>query len=101
MTLTATRAERPPAEVDAGTINIPPGAAKSFCMSMTTTAVCRRSTPYLPPFGNGGKPAILYCFGFFLLVFTGGGAYALDSRRRTRTVATTRGGFRDWRRRSR
>jgi putative oxidoreductase len=58
-------------------------------------------SPYLPPFGNGGEPAILYCFGFFLLVFTGGGAYALDSRRRTRTVATTRGGFRDWRRRSR
>jgi putative oxidoreductase len=56
-------------------------------------------SPYLPPFGNGGEPAILYCFGFFLLVFTGGGAYALDSRRRTRTVATTRGGFRGWRRR--
>jgi putative oxidoreductase len=59
-------------------------------------------SPYLPPFGNGGEPAILYCFGFFLLIFTGGGAYALDSRRRrTRTVATTRGGFRGWRRRSR
>ena len=25
--------------------NIPSGAAKSFCMSMTTTAACRRSTP--------------------------------------------------------
>src|SRR5215208_4621130 len=24
---------------------IPPGASKSFCMSITTTAVCRRSTP--------------------------------------------------------
>jgi putative oxidoreductase len=58
-------------------------------------------SPYLPPFGNGGEPAILYCFGFFLLVFTGGGAYALDSRRRTRTVATTGGGFRGWRRRGR
>jgi putative oxidoreductase len=58
-------------------------------------------SPYMPPFGNGGEPAILYCFAFFLLVFTGGGAYALDSRRRTRTVATTGGGFRGWRRRSR
>jgi putative oxidoreductase len=58
-------------------------------------------SPYLPPFGNGGELAILYCFGFFLLVFTGGGAYALDSRRRTRTVATTRGPFRGLRRRSR
>lgn len=36
--------------------------------------------------GNGGTESILFCFGFFLLVFTGGGAYALDavlSRRRT------------------
>jgi putative oxidoreductase len=28
--------------------------------------------------GNGGLAAILFCFGFFLLVFTGPGAYALD-----------------------
>ena len=34
--------------------------------------------------GNGGEPAILFCFGFFLLVFTGGGAYALDAVRRRR-----------------
>jgi putative oxidoreductase len=32
--------------------------------------------------GNGGELAVLYCFAFFLLVFTGGGGYALDSRRR-------------------
>ena len=49
--------------------------------------------------GNGGLDSILFCFAFFLLVFTGGGAYALDSRRRTRTMATPRGGFRGWRRR--
>jgi putative oxidoreductase len=29
--------------------------------------------------GNGGLPAILFCFAFFLLVFTGPGAYAVDS----------------------
>jgi putative oxidoreductase len=58
-------------------------------------------SPYAPPFGNGGEPAILYCFGFFLLVFAGGGAYALESHRRTRNVGTTRGGVRGWRRRSR
>ncbi|GAC1408990.1 MAG: DoxX family protein [Mycobacterium sp.] len=37
--------------------------------------------PIAPPEmgGNGGLEAILFCFGFFLLVFTGPGAYALDS----------------------
>jgi putative oxidoreductase len=42
--------------------------------------------PIAPPEmgGNGGLPAILFCFGFFLLVFTGGGAYALDALRRRR-----------------
>jgi putative oxidoreductase len=34
------------------------------------------------PMLNGGEPAVLYCFAFFLLVFTGGGAIALDARRR-------------------
>lgn len=34
-----------------------------------------------PPDGNGGTPAILFCFGFFLLVFTGGGIYSIDARR--------------------
>jgi putative oxidoreductase len=58
-------------------------------------------SPYAPPFGNGGELSILYCFGFFLLVFTGGGAYALDSRRRTGTVAATGGGLRRWRGRRR
>jgi putative oxidoreductase len=37
--------------------------------------------PIVPPEmgGNGGLAAILFCFGFFLLVFTGPGSVALDS----------------------
>jgi len=35
------------------------------------------------PGGNGGALAILFCFAFFLLVFSGGGAYSLDALRRT------------------
>ncbi|WP_301148647.1 DoxX family protein [Mycobacterium simiae] len=35
-----------------------------------------------PPAGNGGLPAILFCFGFFLLVFVGPGRYSIDARRR-------------------
>lgn len=35
-----------------------------------------------PPAGNGGALAILFCFAFFLLVFSGGGAYSLDALRR-------------------
>jgi putative oxidoreductase len=38
-----------------------------------------------PPAGNGGILAILFCFGFFLLVFMGGGSYSIDALRgRTR-----------------
>ena len=37
-----------------------------------------------PPAGNGGTLAILFCFGFFLLVFTGGGSYSIDALRRGR-----------------
>lgn len=32
------------------------------------------------PMTNGGELAVLYCFAFFLLVFTGGGSIALDAR---------------------
>jgi len=32
-----------------------------------------------PPAGNGGTLAILFCFGFFLLVFLGGGSYSIDA----------------------
>ncbi|MBI3212478.1 MAG: DoxX family protein [Mycobacterium sp.] len=38
------------------------------------------------PIVNKGEPAVLYCFAFFLLVFTGGGAYALDARGRKATA---------------
>lgn len=51
--------------------------------------------------GNGGEAAVLYCFAFLLLVFTGGGAYALDARRRSRGGGATRGSrgrFGGWRR---
>jgi putative oxidoreductase len=34
-----------------------------------------------PPGGNGGTEAILFCFAFFLLVFTGGGSFSIDARR--------------------
>ncbi len=33
------------------------------------------------PINNHGEDSVLYCFGFFLLIFAGGGAYALDARR--------------------
>ena len=36
----------------------------------------------LHPLENGGEAAVLFCFAFFLLVFTGGGAYALDAARK-------------------
>lgn len=36
-----------------------------------------------PPAGNGGSLAILFCFGFFLLVFIGGGSYSIDALRGT------------------
>lgn len=42
-------------------------------------------TVHLPhgffPITNHGEAAVMYCFAFFLLIFTGGGAYALDARR--------------------
>jgi putative oxidoreductase len=34
-----------------------------------------------PPAGNGGILSILFCFAFFLLVFTGGGRYSIDALR--------------------
>ena len=36
------------------------------------------------PIVNGGELAVVLCFAFLLLVFTGGGAYALDTSRRGR-----------------
>ena len=37
------------------------------------------------PIENGGELAVLYCFGFLLLVFAGGGAYAVDAMRSSTT----------------
>ncbi|ORB71648.1 DoxX family protein [Mycobacterium scrofulaceum] len=34
-----------------------------------------------PPAGNGGALAILFCFAFLLLVFTGGGSCSIDALR--------------------
>ncbi|BBY30594.1 DoxX family protein [Mycolicibacterium sediminis] len=36
------------------------------------------------PIENGGEAAVLFCFGLFLLVFTGGGTFALDAMRQRR-----------------
>ena len=51
-------------------------------------------TQHLPtgiiPMNNGGELAVLYCFAFFLLVFTGGGTFALDAMRRGRTLGSVR-----------
>jgi putative oxidoreductase len=41
----------------------------------------------LLPIQNKGELAVLYCFAFLLLIFFGGGAYALDARLR-RAAAT-------------
>jgi len=41
------------------------------------------------PIDNGGEPAVLFCFAFFLLVFTGGGVIALDHVIRRRSAVPT------------
>ena len=48
------------------------------------------------PINNGGELAVLFCFGFLVLVFSGPGPYAAESRRRvtTRTAAPRRRGWR-------
>jgi putative oxidoreductase len=57
-------------------------------------------TVHLPhgffPASNGGDAAVMYCFAFFLLIFSGGGVYALDARRARRgpTLAPRRTGWR-------
>lgn len=33
------------------------------------------------PINNHGEDAVMYCFAFLLLIFAGGGAYALDAKR--------------------
>jgi putative oxidoreductase len=46
---------------------------------------------------NGGELAVLYCFAFFLLVFVGPGAWAIESRRRPVAAAGTRRRIGGWR----
>lgn len=47
---------------------------------------------------QGGELSVLYCFAFFLLVFLGPGAYALDTRRRQLpATGTRRAGWRGFR----
>ena len=42
-------------------------------------------TVHLPhgffPINNHGEDAVMYCFAFLLLIFAGGGPYALDAQR--------------------
>jgi putative oxidoreductase len=52
-------------------------------------------TVHLPhgffPINNHGEAAVMYCFAWLLLIFAGGGAYALDARRgRWRSTALPR-----------
>jgi putative oxidoreductase len=44
-----------------------------------------------PPAGNGGLLAILFCLGFFLLVFTGGGSCSVDALRGGRPTSRSGG----------
>jgi putative oxidoreductase len=36
------------------------------------------------PINNHGEDSVMFCFAFLLLVFTGGGPYALEAKRRSR-----------------
>jgi putative oxidoreductase len=45
------------------------------------------------PISNGGELAVMYCWAFFLLVFTGPGAYALETRFGPRGPAYVRRGY--------
>jgi putative oxidoreductase len=51
-------------------------------------------TVHLPhgffPINNHGEEAVMYCFAFLLLIFAGGGAYAMDARRGGRRLTRRR-----------
>jgi putative oxidoreductase len=56
-------------------------------------------TQHLPrgfwPINNGGELAVMFCWAFFLLIFTGPGAYALETRvGRGRAVSVRRSSLR-------
>lgn len=43
------------------------------------------------PINNGGEPAVLFCFAFLLLLFSGPGPYAIESRRTAGGITSRRG----------
>lgn len=47
--------------------------------TMAVAYFWRHQADGLLPIQNDGESAVLYCFGFLLLLFTGGGAWALDN----------------------
>lgn len=57
-------------------------AALVACGEMAVAYFTQHLPHGLLPIVNQGELAVLYCFAFLLLVFIGGGAYALDTRRR-------------------
>jgi putative oxidoreductase len=63
---------------------------------MAVTYFWQHQPKALWPIESGGELPVLYCFGFLLLVATGGGAYAVDARRRGAAAAPRRrfGGLR-------
>ena len=54
--------------------------------TMAVAYFWRHQGDALLPIQNGGESAALYCFGFLLLVFTGGGVWALDGLVRSRSA---------------
>jgi putative oxidoreductase len=59
-------------------------AAFIACGQMAVSYFWQHQPQGLFPLDNGGELAVLYCFGFLLLVGFGGGAFALDAARRRR-----------------
>jgi putative oxidoreductase len=55
--------------------------------AMAVAYFWRHQAEGLLPITDGGESAVLYCFGFLLLVFTGAGAYALEQSRWRRDYA--------------
>ncbi|MHC9297201.1 DoxX family protein [Mycobacterium sp. LTG2003] len=61
-------------------------AAFIACGQMAVAYFWQHQPEGLFPLENGGEAAVLFCFGFLLLVALGGGAFALDTARGRRTV---------------
>jgi putative oxidoreductase len=56
-------------------------AAFIACGEMAVAYFTQHAQHGFWPMANRGELAVLYCFGFLLLIFLGGGAYTLDDRR--------------------